>query len=109
MRILPQTLLLFVGLVLSSDSFLVSQDKSKEKPIKAMLITGGCCHDYNKQKLIITEGISARTNIKIEWTIVQQGGTTTDTKIPIYENKDWAKGYDIIVHNECFSNITDKD
>lgn len=74
-----------------------------------MLITGGCCHDYAKQKLIITEGISARTNIKIEWTIVHQGGSTTDTKIPIYEKEDWAKGYDIVIHNECFAGIGDKE
>lgn len=28
------------------------------EPIKALLITGGCCHDYAKQKLIISQGIS---------------------------------------------------
>ncbi|MHC5540294.1 ThuA domain-containing protein, partial [Singulisphaera rosea] len=75
------------------------------KPIRALLITGGCCHDYTKQKTILSEGISARA--PVVWTIVQQGGTTTNTKLPVYENPDWAKGYDIVVHNECFSDIPD--
>src|ERR1700722_18825693 len=30
------------------------------KPIKAMLVIGGCCHDYESQKKLLTEGISAR-------------------------------------------------
>ena len=85
------------------------QDAAKQKPIKAMLITGGCCHDYEQQKKIITEGISARCKIKIDWTIVHQGGKTTNTKIPLFENKDWAKGFDIVIHNECFAKIDDKD
>ncbi len=79
---------------------------AKEPAIKALLITGGCCHDYERQKLILSKGISARINV--EWTIVQQGGKTTDTKIPVYKNADWAEGFDIVVHNECFSHVKDK-
>ena len=48
------------------------QDNNKKKPIKALLVTGGCCHDYERQKLILTQGISARADV--EWTIVHQGG-----------------------------------
>ena len=33
------------------------------KPIKALMICGGCCHDYTNQKKILSEGIAARTNI----------------------------------------------
>ncbi len=75
------------------------------KPIRALLITGGCCHDYTRQKRILSEGISARA--PVEWTIVQQGGSTTDTKIAVYEKADWYKGFDIVVHNECFAGVTD--
>jgi type 1 glutamine amidotransferase len=79
--------------------------RAESPPIKALLITGGCCHDYTQQKKILPEAVSARA--KVDWTIVQQGGTTTDTRIPFYENADWYKGYDVVVHNECFSNIPD--
>ena len=42
------------------------------EPLKALLITGGCCHDYTKQKLIISQGISKRANV--DWDIVHEGG-----------------------------------
>lgn len=75
------------------------------KPLRALLITGGCCHDYARQKKTLPAAVSARANV--DWTIVHQGGTTTDTPIPFYENDDWYKGYDVVVHNECFSNVAD--
>ena len=73
--------------------------------LKALLVTGGCCHDYETQKLIITEGTSARA--RIQWLVVHQGGTATSSKIPLYEKADWYKGFDIVVHNECFSDAKD--
>jgi type 1 glutamine amidotransferase len=76
------------------------------KPLRALYITGGCCHDYDKQRVIIPEGVSARA--KVEWTIVQEGGTSQNHRISIYEKEDWAKGYDVVVHNECFGAVADK-
>ena len=43
----------------------------------------------------------------VEWTLVNQGGTSRDVKIPIYDNPDWIDGYDVVVHNECFGGVTD--
>ncbi|MFO0976883.1 MAG: discoidin domain-containing protein [Planctomycetaceae bacterium] len=80
---------------------------SADRPIQALLVTGGCCHDYDRQKLILTRGISARANVR--WTVVHQGGTSTDTKIPLYDDPNWADGFDIVVHNECFAHVTDKE
>src|SRR5579872_555558 len=42
------------------------------EPIRALLICGGCCHDYTAQKKIISEGISARANVT--WTLLMEGG-----------------------------------
>jgi len=75
------------------------------KPLRALYITGGCCHDYTKQKVIISKGVSERA--RVEWTIVQEDGPNSH-KVSIYENPDWAKGYDVVVHNECFAEVTDK-
>jgi type 1 glutamine amidotransferase len=74
-------------------------------PIKALLITGGCCHDYGGQKEILTKGISARANV--EWTVIHEGGKGTKHQVSIYKDKDWAKKYDIVVHNECFAGERD--
>ncbi|HIE98889.1 MAG TPA: c-type cytochrome [Fuerstia sp.] len=79
--------------------------RDNDRPIHALLVTGGCCHDYDRQKLILPRGISARANVR--WTIVHQGGTTTDTPIPLYDDPNWADGFDIVIHNECFSHVTD--
>src|SRR5580704_12405191 len=75
--------------------------------IRALLVTGGCCHDYAEQKQILSEGISARA--PVEWTIEYSDRTTTDIKFPIYEKPDWSKGFDVVVHNECVSDVTDLD
>ncbi|MCP4811920.1 MAG: ThuA domain-containing protein, partial [Planctomycetaceae bacterium] len=94
-----------LSLVVVLTSFTALRSEAQEKPIRALLITGGCCHDYSRQKLILSRGISARANVR--WTIVQQGGTSTNARIPLYEDPKWADNYDVIVHNECFSNVPD--
>lgn len=83
---------------------LVSAAGAQTRPIKALLVTGGCCHDYAAQKKIIPDGVSARANV--EWTIVHEG-EDREHRISIYEHADWAKGYDVVVHNECFGHVRD--
>ncbi|MCC9606438.1 discoidin domain-containing protein [Blastopirellula sp. JC732] len=90
--------LLLVGLLCSSVL-------AAPKPIKALLVTGGCCHDYDSQKNLIKAGLEERALIEV--TVVHQGGSTTDTKIPLYQDPNWAKGYDIILHDECFAGVND--
>src|SRR5256885_7355312 len=78
------------------------------EPLHALMITGGCCHDYEAQKKILSEGISARANVT--WTIVHEGTSDSrDTKFSIYEKPDWAKGFDVVVHNECSGFVTNVD
>ena len=80
-------------------------EEAAPRPLKALYITGGCCHDYTAQKKIFTEGVSARA--RVEWTVVQEGGQSTDHRISLYEKPGWADGYDVVVHNECFSAVGD--
>jgi uncharacterized protein len=74
------------------------------KPIRALMVTGGCCHDYEAQKKILSEGISARANV--EWTIIHEGKDRTD-RVSIYAKPDWAEGFDVVVHNECYGAVDD--
>ena len=76
-----------------------------DKPIRALFICGGCCHDYLHQKDIIPKGISARANV--EWTIAYDPDKTTKHLNPIYENPEWYKGFDVIIHDECSSDVKD--
>ena len=73
------------------------------KPIRALLVIGGCCHDYAKQKDILTKGISARANV--QWTIAYDPDTGTKHLNPVYNSADWAKNFDVIVHDECCSDV----
>lgn len=82
-----------------------AKDNAAPPPIKALLITGGCCHDYPKQKFILAHNISKHA--RVEWKVVHANTTKRDVKVDIYKEKDWAKGYDVVVHNECFGSVDD--
>jgi hypothetical protein len=73
------------------------------KPLKALLIAGGCCHDYATQKDILKKGIEALANVKVDLIFVSDG--STQPKLPIYGNPDYAKGYDVVIHDECAADV----
>ena len=75
--------------------------------VRALMVTGGCCHDYQNQKKLISEGLSDRVG-SIEWTILGYG-TERDIKAEIYHKGDWIQGFDIVIHNECFGGVEDGD
>lgn len=79
------------------------------KPLRALMVTGGCCHDYKNQKRILSEGLSARANV--EWTIVHEdapkGSNEKLHRVSIYEKPEWWKGFDVVLHNECFGAVED--
>jgi len=76
------------------------------KPLKALLVIGGCCHDYAAQKEILAQGLAARAHVEV--TIAYDPDTTTKHLNPVYEKADWAAGFDIVIHDECSSDVKDK-
>jgi type 1 glutamine amidotransferase len=105
-RLLAFRLSIACLLVLFNAWLAASVAKAAEpKPLRALLITGGCCHDYTAQKKVLSEGISARANVT--WTILHEGDNDKKShKFSIYEQPDWTQGYDVIVHNECSGAVT---
>lgn len=116
---LPFQLLLTSLLVLTSASVYISTVGADEpgpsnaadaavkpKPIRALLIAGGCCHDYAKQQEAISKGIQARANVRVDvyWT----DNSTTTPVLPLYLNLNWADEYDVIIHDECAADIKDE-
>ena len=75
-------------------------------PLKALLIAGGCCHDYAKQKDILKRGLEQRANVKVDIMYVEDGSTSP--KLPILGNPDYAQGYDVVIHDECGSDLNDQ-
>ncbi len=76
-------------------------------PIRVLLVTGGCCHNYFFQSQMMMQGIGKQINTR--WTVLHDGGTGTEAEIELYNNPGWAKKYDVVIHNECFANTTNKD
>ena len=74
--------------------------------VKALVVSGGCCHDYPGQARMIMDAVSK--TLPVDWMVAIQGGRGTKGELPVYDNPDWAKGYDIVVHNECFADMTDE-
>ncbi len=91
--------------VVAISSLLSAQERARPRPIKALLITGGCCHDYARQKEILKRGIESRAMVEV--TLLHSDDRSTKARFDIYENPDWAKGYDVIIHDECSSDVKD--
>lgn len=82
------------------------------KAVKALLVTGGCCHNYAEQADIIKSRLSSNAitlGFKIDWTVEHQGGRNTFSKLSLFDNPDWAKGYDVVIHNYCLPDIPDSE
>jgi type 1 glutamine amidotransferase len=84
----------------------VSSLSAESKPLHVLLVAGGCCHDYPAQVKILRDGIQARANIQVDVVLSPDKGTKP--VFPMYANADWAKGYDLVIHDECAADITDK-
>ena len=76
-----------------------SQAQKAPKPLKVLLMTGGCCHAYATQKEILKKGLEARAHVVVDQ--VHSDDTTTAPPMEFYGNPDYAKGYDVIIHDEC--------
>jgi type 1 glutamine amidotransferase len=97
-------ILLVAGLMLTScSSPKCSADK---KPLRALLITGGCCHNYAFQTQQLTNAVARLT--ATDWTVVNEGGNGTRAEISLYNDPDWARSFDVVVHNECFADTTNQ-
>ncbi len=75
------------------------------KPLRVLLVAGGCCHDYATQKGILKKGLEERANVVVD--IIYSDDTSTHPPLAIYGNPDYAKGYDLVIHDECAADISD--
>jgi type 1 glutamine amidotransferase len=102
---LPAAALALLSASLLGVAWTAGRAEDNPRPIRALLVIGGCCHDYAKQKDILTKGISARANVL--WTIAYDPDKGTKHLNPVYEKPDWARNFDVVVHDECCSDVKD--
>lgn len=105
-RIYTAGLVLFFSFSAIAQAPAGGRGAAPQKRIRALVVSGGCCHDYVGQDKILMEVVSKA--LPVDWTVLYQGGASSDARIPIYDSPDYAKGFDIVVHNECYANISDE-
>lgn len=106
---LPCKLALFSLLAIALTTGGVRADEPAVIPtINILLITSGCCHDYDFQAEAL-QLAAEKAGVKAVWTVVAKGGTGMEAEIDLYESPDWAAGFDVVVHNECFAGTKDPD
>lgn len=93
--------------LLAALTFTATLQAADAKPLKILLITGGCCHDYAKQKDILKTGIESRINAEV--TQVHTDDKSTKPPLAILGNPDYAKGFDVVIHDECAADIKDPE
>jgi type 1 glutamine amidotransferase len=93
-------------LAVTSLAFFYSHAAEPVKPLKVLLVLGGCCHDYTNQQDILKKGIEARVNSQVDILFSPEKGTAP--RFADYERADWAKGYDVVIHDECAADIMEK-
>ena len=88
---------------------LTAQTPAPSAPrVKALLISSGAFHDYLHQSRVFVEAVGAAE--PVDWTIALQGSPRgTRTRYPIYDRADWARGFDIVIHNECSADVDDPE
>jgi type 1 glutamine amidotransferase len=75
------------------------------KPLKVLLVIGGCCHDYATQRQILKAGIEQRLNAVVD--LAYTPDKSTKATFAEYQNANWADGYDVVVHDECSADVKD--
>jgi type 1 glutamine amidotransferase len=91
------------GLALSVAAAVAADKGAKNSPFRALMITGGCCHDYTMQKEIVSVGISKR--VPTEWTIFHSDDQAKSREY--MSHAGWADGFDYVVYNHCFAQQND--
>jgi uncharacterized protein len=99
-----------IAILLLAVAFATASCSSARRPVakqslRALLITGGCCHNYKLQSEALTNAVAKLG--PVEWKIINEGGSGTKAMLPFYDDQNWAKGFDVVVHNECFADTTD--
>ena len=79
---------------------------AEQKPLRVLVVAGGCCHDYATQKEVLKKGIEARVNATVE--VAYDPTKSTKPLFELFKSPDWGKNFDVVVHDECAADITDQ-
>ena len=68
------------------------------KPIKALMLVGGCCHDYKTMPGVLTGKISELANVRFDIKFL----ASAEEDAALLHDPHFADGYDVVVYDICF-------
>lgn len=77
-----------------------------DKPLQVLLVAGGCCHDYATQTQILKKGIESRVRAHV--VVAYNPDKSPKAIFDVYAKDDWDKGFDVILHDECTTDVADR-
>ncbi len=77
------------------------------KPLKVLLVSGGCCHDYVQQKDILKKGLEARANVVVDH--LHTPDKSTRPPLASLTDPNYARGYDLVIHDECAAGVNEAE
>ena len=104
---MKRTVCLLAGSLLGGALLLNQSRAADTSPLRVLLVTGGCCHDYAKQKDILKQGLEERANVVVTQVYTDDGSTRPP--LPFLGNPDYARGFDVVIHDECAADINDPE
>ena len=98
---------LFLAAALFSPSLVLAAASAEAppKPVRVLLIAGGCCHDYAAQRDLLKAGLEARARIEMD--VIYTDSRSMTHIFEELNKPGWAQGYDVILHNQCTANTRD--
>ncbi|MGK0238259.1 MAG: ThuA domain-containing protein [Verrucomicrobiia bacterium] len=79
-----------------------SQIPEEAAPLKILQLAGGCCHDYENQKVVIAEGLKLRFDCEVD---TVHEGDDRDYELSIFKQDNWAADYDVVLFNICYGHV----
>jgi hypothetical protein len=94
---------LLTGAVALSAAVILPAHAESPQPLKVLIVSGGCCHDYAKQRALLESALKARMPAQVTHVYhdPEPGEKATRPALPIHGNPHYADGYDVVIHNEC--------
>ena len=100
-------LLISISACVFAYSQVTDENQAVDKALRVLMLTGGCCHDYDTQKVILSSGIAERANV--DFTIVHEGGEGTSHQFEMLKQDGWADDFDAVLYNICFAHEADEE
>ncbi|CAN5415685.1 ThuA domain-containing protein [soil metagenome] len=81
---------------------------AQAQPYNILYVTGGGHHDYEAQEELLKYRLSEK--LDLEWeTDFTAGQDRNDYIIERFNEQNWVEGYDAVIYNMCFADVTDND